>query len=211
MGLVDRASPGRARSSTELARQASVGLVGGELDNLPVRAGSGDRIPLHRFLASRIRTRSSLRSQERLFRSGRPAPDPSEAAALKRWLRRCRVTHLVDHRRTAAGLGTELGRWRDPALDRIVYHAAGEPASRLVVDRPGGRAVPRGARGRPRTDDRRPPRARSSGCRGPTTSISPGSWPRTGSPIAPTRGAPGCVAWDGRPPRRSSTTAPATW
>jgi hypothetical protein len=30
----------------------------------------------------------------------------------------------------AAGLGEELGRWRDPALDQIVYHAAGEPASR---------------------------------------------------------------------------------
>jgi hypothetical protein len=72
-----------------------------------------------------------VRIQERLFRSDpRPTPDSAEAAMLKRWLRRCRVTHLVDGRRAAAAFGEELGRWRDPALDRIVYHAAGEPASR---------------------------------------------------------------------------------
>ena len=49
---------------------------------------------------------------------------------LKRWLRRCRVTHLVASHRAAAAVGEELGRWRDPALDRIVYRAAGEPSSR---------------------------------------------------------------------------------
>jgi hypothetical protein len=41
------------------------------------------------------------------------------------------VTHVVDYRWAATAVGVELGRWRDPALDQIVYRAVGEPASRL--------------------------------------------------------------------------------
>jgi hypothetical protein len=41
------------------------------------------------------------------------------------------VTYVVDYRRVATAVGVELGRWRDPALDQIVYRAVGEPAGRL--------------------------------------------------------------------------------
>ena len=146
---------------------------------------------------TRIRTRSSSRS-----RSGcsdpdrRPAPDSVEAAMLERWLRRCRVTHVVDYRRAAAAVGEELGRWRDPALDRIVYHAAGEPASRswsiVRVDDPFPEARVAARAGR------RPTAPRSSiGCRGRTIATSPGSWPRTGSPAVPTRERARLTSWDG--------------
>lgn len=125
------AIPAESPVLTELARLGPIGPVGGELDNLPVRAGLATAIPYTGFSPPHP-NRILLSIQERLFRSGpRPAPDPTEAAAIRRWLRRCRVSHLVDYRRTAATIGEELGRWRDQALDRIVYHAAGEPASRL--------------------------------------------------------------------------------
>ncbi len=124
------AIPAQSPVLAELARRESVGLVGGELDNLPVRAGLATAFPYSGF-AHPDPNKILVRIQERLFRSApRPAPDPAEAAMLKRWLRRCRVTHLVDGRRATVAFGEELGRWRDPALDRIVYHAAGEPASR---------------------------------------------------------------------------------
>jgi hypothetical protein len=72
------------------------------------------------------------RLQEPLVQDGRAAiVDQSDVDVLNRLLRRLGVTHLVGHRRSWLGLGTELGRWRDGALDRIIYHAAGEPASRV--------------------------------------------------------------------------------
>jgi hypothetical protein len=124
------AIPAQSPVLTELARQRSVGLVGGHLDNLPVRAGLATAYPYTGF-AHLYPNSVLVRIQEWLFRTATvPAPDPAEAARLRRWLRRCRVTHVVDDRHAAVALGEVLGRWRDPALDRIVYHAAGEPASR---------------------------------------------------------------------------------
>jgi hypothetical protein len=124
------AIPAQSPVLTELVRQGPVGLVGGDVENLPVRAGLATASPYIGF-AHPDPIKVVVSMQERLFRAGMPiAPGSLEAPLYKRWLRRCRVTHIVDYRRTAAGLGEELGRWRDPALDRIVYHAAGEPASR---------------------------------------------------------------------------------
>src|SRR5205814_4757768 len=100
------------------------------LENLPVRAGLNTGYP---YLGFSLPQPDDLlkRLQEPMVQADSAAiADASGAEMLKRWLRRFRVTHLVGHRRSWLGLGTELGRWRDPALDRIVYHAAGEPATR---------------------------------------------------------------------------------
>jgi hypothetical protein len=124
------AVPAASPVLTELARRDPTGGVGGELDNLPVRAGMATGYPYIGF-AEPHPNKILVTMQERLFRAGsRPAPDPSEASMVRRWLRRCRVTHVVDYHRTATVLGQEVGRWRDPALDGIIYHAAGESASR---------------------------------------------------------------------------------
>jgi hypothetical protein len=124
------AVPAQSPVLTELARLDRVGLVGGEIENLPIRAGLATADPYIGF-AHPDPNVVLVRIQERLFRSApHPAPESVEAAMLKRWLRRCRVTHVVDDRRAAVALGEDLGRWRDPALDQIVYHAAGAPASR---------------------------------------------------------------------------------
>src|SRR5262249_49612207 len=114
-----------------LARQGAVGPVGGQLANLPIWARLATASPYIGFVHPEP-NRLLVTVQERLFGSGpRPAADSAEAATIKRWLRRCRVTHVVDYRRVATAVGVELGRWRDPALDQIVYRAVGEPASRL--------------------------------------------------------------------------------
>ncbi len=124
------AIPGQSPVLDELIRTPSVGLIGGELDNLPVRANLGTAFPYLGF-AHTYPDKILVLAQEQLFRSGSPtAPDQTDTATLKRWFRRCRVTHLVDYRGIAAAVGKELGRRRDRALDRIIYHAAAEPATR---------------------------------------------------------------------------------
>jgi hypothetical protein len=124
------AIPGQSPVLDELAHKPSVGLIGGELDNLPVRAGLATAFPYLGF-AHTYPDKILVVAQERIFRTGSPtAPDRMDTATLKRWFRRCRVTHLVDYRGTAAGFGTDVVRRRDRALDQIIYHPAGEPASR---------------------------------------------------------------------------------
>ena len=210
VGLVDR-DPRAEPGPDELAREPSVGLIGGELENLPVRAGLATAFPYLGFAHPYPNKVLVLVAGAAVPIAGRRRrPTRRKRPTLKRWLRRCRVTHLVDYRRTAAALGEELGRWRDPALDRIVYHAAGEPATRSWSIVRAGRAVPRGARGRPCADDRRPRRAhRSTLAVGrPRHRLVPGRGPGPRSSRRAVRPA-GLV---GRHrPRRSSTTAPATW
>ena len=114
-----------------LASQASTGLVGGELENLPVRAGLTTGYPylgfslpkpgdlLEQLLAPMVQSDSASRAGS------------SGTNMRKRWLRRFRVTHLVGHHRSWLELGTERGRHRDAALDRIVYRTPDQPATRL--------------------------------------------------------------------------------
>jgi hypothetical protein len=122
------AIPEQSPVLTELAGRRPAGLIGGELANLPVRAGLPTAFPamgFNRPYADRVLTML----EERLFRT--PSPEQVDVPTLRRWFRRCRVTHLVDSHRGVLAVGEELGRWRDPALDRIVHHEAGEPARRL--------------------------------------------------------------------------------
>ena len=113
MGLVDRdtrAEPGPRRAGA----QAAVGLIGGELDNLPVRAGLATAFPYLGFAPHLSGQGPSCSrksgSCDRVLHRARP----DRTAMLKRWFRRCRVTHLVDYRGiNATAVGKELGRWRD--------------------------------------------------------------------------------------------------
>ncbi len=124
------AIPGDSPVLTELTRAESVGAIGGQLDNLPVRAGLTTATPYTGF-AHPDPNRIIVLMQERLFRATAfRSPGSVDTGMLTRWLRRCRVTHLVADGRKTAGFGTELGSWRDPALDRIIYHAANERAER---------------------------------------------------------------------------------
>jgi hypothetical protein len=123
------ALPAQSPVLTELARRPSVGLIGGELQNLPIRAGLATGLPYLGFAHSNP-NKSLVFAQMWLLAPDSSTGERTDTDSLKRWFRRCRVTHLVDHRNAAAAVGAELGRWRDPALDQIVYHFAGEPATR---------------------------------------------------------------------------------
>jgi hypothetical protein len=70
------------------------------------------------------------RLQTVLAAGDRLAPSDLGVPMIKNWFQRFRVTHLVSSRRSWLALGTESGPWHDPALDRIVHYAPGEPATR---------------------------------------------------------------------------------
>jgi hypothetical protein len=134
------AIPAQSPVLAELTRQEAVGLIGGDLVNLPLRAGLATASPYIGF-AHPDANKVLVSAQEQLVRSwARPAPGSVDATIVKRWLRRCRVTHMVAYHRAAGSVGEDLGRWRDPALDRIIHHEVGEPATRswsiIRVDNP---------------------------------------------------------------------------
>jgi len=124
------AIPGESPVLTTLAGQSSVGLIGGELGDLPLRANLRTGVPYLGFLPPHPDD-LLVRLQEPLIQGDSGAiADATAVEALKRWLQRLRVTHLVGHRRAWRALGTEVARWRDAALDRTVYCAVSEPATR---------------------------------------------------------------------------------
>jgi hypothetical protein len=121
------AIPGTSPVLSELARRDLVGPIGGEIANLPVRAGLATASPQIGFKQPHAnRILAILREQ--LSRA--TSAEEVDAPMLRRWLRRCRVTYLIDPRGTAIAVGEEIGRWRDTALDRLAYRAPGEPAHR---------------------------------------------------------------------------------
>ncbi len=119
--------PGQSPVLEALGRDRDVVRVGGEIADLPVRAGLSTGDPYIGFNEP-WSNRLLVMLQERLFWPETGAR--VDVDGIRRWFRRCRVTHLVDGRRSASAIGPELGRWRDPALDRIVHRRPGEPASR---------------------------------------------------------------------------------
>ncbi|HWE39022.1 MAG TPA: hypothetical protein VG406_20915 [Isosphaeraceae bacterium] len=121
-----------------LAREKDVGLIGGQLDDLPVRAGF---VPAAPYFG---------------FRLPNPPYKPLEAAKVQRigrgpeaaytrstWLRRLGVTHGVWDSRVLDREATLLYEGPDPDLDRLVYLPTGEPSARTWrVTRSAG-ALPR--------------------------------------------------------------------
>jgi len=123
--------PAESPVLTALAGQSPVGLIGGELENLPIQA---DLKSGHPYLGFSLPKPNDVleQFQQLLVRNEATiVSNPEGPQVFKRWFQRFRVTHLVSHRPAWSALGTELGRWHDPALDRIVYHAAREPATRV--------------------------------------------------------------------------------
>ena len=125
------AIPAQSPVLSELASQPSVGLVGGELENLPVRAGLNTGYPYLGFSLPKPDDLLKQMQEPMVQSDSATMVDVSRAAAIRRWLRRFRVTHLVGHHRSWLELGTVQGRYRDSALDLIVYHTPDRPATRL--------------------------------------------------------------------------------
>ncbi len=123
--------PGQSQVLNKLGRERKLGLIGGEIENLPLWLSAGTADPYLGFAHPDI-NRALVALQKRVLHpeSG-AAPGTAELNVLRRWLRRCRVTHLVGHAPAQRSLGEELGRWRDTALDRIVYRRPDEPMARV--------------------------------------------------------------------------------
>ena len=87
--------PSQSPILTELIRRSPAGLIGGETENLPVRANLATAAP-YLGLAHPPANRLLVLPQELLLRgellSPHEKPDP---AVLTRWLSRCRVSHIV--------------------------------------------------------------------------------------------------------------------
>jgi hypothetical protein len=116
---------------TEFVGRSPTGLVGGETENLPVRVGLGTAFPYLGF-AHADANKTLVGAQLRLVRGDATASlDSLRLPGLKRLLKRCRVRYLVGSRRSILGLGDELGRWRDSALDSMIYRGPTEAANRI--------------------------------------------------------------------------------
>jgi len=125
------ALPEQSPVLTELARLSPSGLVGGELGNLPVRANLTTGNPYLGFVLQRP-VDLLKRLQEPLIQSELAVDaNSTQTEVVRRLFRRFRVSYLVGHRRAWLAFGTELGNWRDPVLDQIVYHGPEEPTTRV--------------------------------------------------------------------------------
>src|SRR5262249_51769610 len=78
--------PAQSPVLTELARQPSVGLIGGELQNLPVRAGLATGHPYLGFAQSNP-NKSLVLAQMWLLAPDSSATGQMDSPALKRWFR----------------------------------------------------------------------------------------------------------------------------
>jgi len=122
--------PNESPVLSALEREPRRGLIGGELVNLPLWINAGTADPYLGFTHTEVNG-LLVALQKRALRGDSNAPrNESEWTILRRWLRRCQVTHLVGHTPAHESLGAELGSWRDAALDRIVYRRPDEPIAR---------------------------------------------------------------------------------
>jgi hypothetical protein len=125
------ALPAQSRVLTELVGRSPPGLIGGETENLPVRIGLATAYPYLGF-AHADANKALVVAQLRLVRGDATSSlEGLPALGLKRWLKRCRVRYLVGSHRSILGLGDELGRWRDSALDQMIYHGPTAAANRV--------------------------------------------------------------------------------
>jgi hypothetical protein len=128
----ERASaiPGESPILRELARLSPSGLVGGEIENLPVLAGLATGYPYTGFgLAEPNRLLMLL--QQRLVKGASSGPaDGITPRARSQLLRRFRVSHLVASQESLLALGRVVDRRPDPVLDLVLYHAPAEAGVR---------------------------------------------------------------------------------
>jgi hypothetical protein len=122
------ALPAHSPILSELIRRSPTGLVGGEIENLPVRANLATAAP-YLGLAHPPANRILILPQELLLRGESIAPNQKlDPAVLTRWLLRCRVSHLVGRHQRLLALGKPTGYWQDRALDQIYPRKSSDPA-----------------------------------------------------------------------------------
>lgn len=112
----------------ELSQRAPSGLIGGLIENLPLRAGLATAYPYIGF--SLPKPNEALKYTQAVLVRGdaKPVQDGQQVAALRRWFKRHRTEYLVLPNQSAKALGTIVGQWRDEALDQIAHGGPTDPA-----------------------------------------------------------------------------------
>ena len=151
VGLGDQAPRAKSGPHSGANDQSPVGLIGGELANLPIRADLTSGHPLPGFLRSRSRMMCSSSSSNVLVQNeatlvSNPMGPQVFATTLVPTLPG--LARSISHRPAWSGFsGRSLGAGTTRhSIPRIVLHAPGRAGDAGLVDRPADRAVPRGAR-----------------------------------------------------------------
>jgi hypothetical protein len=134
------AIPDQSPVLSELLDRPGRGLIGGETENLPVRAGMGSAYP-HLGFEHTYPNKLLVFLQDPLVDQNiRRSIAEVGTAETKRWLRRYRVSHLVGSHASFLLLGKELSQQRDFALDQVVHRSPDEPFVRawslIELDKP---------------------------------------------------------------------------
>jgi hypothetical protein len=125
------ALPAESPVLRELTSRSPVGSIGGETENLTVRANLVTAYPYIGFALPRP-NEILKRSQERLIHGGPGLSlDSHEATAFLRWFKHHRMQYLVVSNRSIGAIGTEIGRWRDLALDQVAHRGPSDPTNRV--------------------------------------------------------------------------------
>jgi hypothetical protein len=112
--------PAQSPVMTEILARSPMGLVGGEIENLPVRVGLPTAYPYLGFGHPNPNRSLMLSQMSLLYANTSKVSEEFKAVVIKLWFRRCRVQYLVTSHQSFLGLGRELGRWQDPALEQMV-------------------------------------------------------------------------------------------
>jgi hypothetical protein len=114
----------------KLAGEKELALIGGELKNLPVALGHATADPYIGFAHSYPNKVLIAFETILAFETADPGAQKLDTAAARRWFERGRVTHLVMSRPIPARIGEKLETMSDPILDQVIWHPAGESATR---------------------------------------------------------------------------------
>jgi hypothetical protein len=114
------AVPAQSPVLAELTRRSPTGLIGGEIENLPVRIGMATAYPDLGFGHAYPNKALMIAHGMLLYPDPNYALDDSMTTLIRLWFKRCRVEYLVSSHRSFAAFGHELGRRQDPTLERLV-------------------------------------------------------------------------------------------
>jgi hypothetical protein len=116
---------------SDLIGRAPAGLVGGDIENLPVRVGLATGYPYLGFAHPYPNKILDVSHDRLIHRDNNLAADDAENAMIKLFFRRCRLDYMVSSNRSMAALGHELGRWKDEALEQLVHRDLSDPPHRV--------------------------------------------------------------------------------
>ena len=123
--------PSQSPAIKELLARSPTGLVGGEIENVPVRVGLPTAYPYLGFGQLGPNKALILSQLRPLYLDNSSTTSEFKATMARLWLRRCRVEYLISSHRSLASFGQEVARCEDPVLDQLVHRDLTDPPRRI--------------------------------------------------------------------------------